>query len=32
MWLTFFSVVIGIALCFGIGAMAIEFHEENVRP
>jgi hypothetical protein len=24
MWITYFSVVIGIALCFGIGAMAID--------
>ena len=32
MWITYFSVVIGIALCFGIGAMAIESYEENARP
>jgi len=32
MWLTLFSVVIGIALCFGVAAMAIESYEENVRP
>jgi hypothetical protein len=32
MWITYFSVVIGIALCFGVGAMAIESYEENARP
>ncbi len=32
MWLTLFSVVIGIALCFGVAAMAIESYEDNVRP
>ena len=32
MWITLFTIVIGIALCFGLGAMAIESHEENVQP
>jgi len=31
MWITVFTIVIGIALCFGIGAMAVESYEENVR-
>jgi hypothetical protein len=31
MWITFFTIAIGIALCFALGAMAIESYEENVR-
>jgi hypothetical protein len=32
MWITLFTIVIGIALCFAVGAMAMESYEENVRP
>jgi hypothetical protein len=32
MWITLFIAVIGIALCFGLGAIAVESYEENVRP
>jgi hypothetical protein len=32
MWITLFTIVIGIALCFGLGAVAIESHEEKVQP
>jgi hypothetical protein len=31
MWITFFTVVFGIALCFAFGAMAVESYEKNVR-
>jgi len=31
MWITLFTIVIGIALCFGIGAMAMESYEEKAR-
>jgi hypothetical protein len=31
MWIMFFTIVIGIALCLGLGAMAVESYEENVR-
>jgi hypothetical protein len=31
MWVTLFMIVIGIALCFGLGAMAVESLEENAR-
>ncbi len=30
MWITLFTIVIGIALCFAVGAMAMESYEENV--
>lgn len=29
MWITFFTIVIGIALCFALGAMALESYGEN---
>jgi hypothetical protein len=29
MWITLFTIVIGIALCFALGAMALESYEEN---
>jgi hypothetical protein len=32
MWTTLFTIVIGVALCFALGAMALESYEENVRP
>jgi hypothetical protein len=32
MWITVFTIVIGIALCFAVGAMAMESHEDNVQP
>jgi hypothetical protein len=31
MWVTFFTIVIGIALCFAFGAIAVESYEEKVR-
>jgi hypothetical protein len=31
MWITFFTIAIGIALCFGFGAMAVESYEKKVR-
>jgi hypothetical protein len=31
MWVTLFTIVIGIALCFALGAMAVESYEENVQ-
>ena len=31
MWITLFTIVIGIALCFGLGAMAVESYKEKVR-
>ena len=31
MWITFFTIVIGIALCFGFGAIAFESYEKRVR-
>lgn len=31
MWITLFTIVIGIALCFGLGAMAVESYDEKVR-
>jgi len=30
-WITLFTIVIGIALCFALGAVAVESHEENAR-
>jgi hypothetical protein len=32
MWTTLFTIVIGVALCFALGAMVLESYEENVRP
>jgi hypothetical protein len=32
MWITLFTIVISIAVCFGLGAMALESYEENARP
>jgi hypothetical protein len=32
MWITLFTIVIGIAFCFAVGAMAMESYEENVQP
>ena len=32
MWIMLFTIVIGIALCFAVGAKAMESYEENVRP
>jgi hypothetical protein len=32
MWLSLFSIVTGIALGLGLGAIVIESQEENVRP
>jgi hypothetical protein len=29
MWITLFTIVIGIALCFALGAMAVESYEEK---
>ena len=29
MWITLFAIVIGIAFCFALGAMALESYEEN---
>ena len=31
MWLTFFTVVLGIALGFALGAVMLESYEEKVR-
>jgi hypothetical protein len=31
MWITFFTIAIGIAFCFGLGAMAVESYNEKVR-
>jgi hypothetical protein len=31
MWFTLFMIVIGMALCFALGAMAVESYEENVQ-
>ena len=31
MRITLFTIVIGIALCFGFGAMAVQSYDENVR-
>ena len=31
MWVTFFTIVIGIAVCSAFGAIAIESYEENIR-
>jgi hypothetical protein len=31
MWVMMFTIVIGIALCFAVGAVAVESHEEKVR-
>ena len=31
MWVTLFTIVIGIALCFALGAMAVESYDENVQ-
>ena len=32
MWITLFTIVIGISVCFALGAKALESDEENVRP
>jgi hypothetical protein len=32
MWITLFTIVIGIAVCFALGAMAMGSYEENARP
>ena len=32
MWVMMFCVVISISLCLALGAMAVESHEEKVRP
>jgi hypothetical protein len=32
MWTTLFMIVIGVAVCFALGAMAMESYEENARP
>jgi hypothetical protein len=32
MWITLFTIVIGIAVCFALGAKAMESYEENARP
>ena len=32
MWLTLFTIVGGISLCFAFGAIAVDSYEENVRP
>jgi hypothetical protein len=32
MWITLFTIVIGIALFFALGAVAVESYEENVQP
>lgn len=32
MWITLFTIVIGIAFCFALGAKVMEPYEENVRP
>lgn len=31
MWITLFTIVIGIALCFGFGAMTVQSYDEKVR-
>jgi hypothetical protein len=31
MWITLFTIVIGIALCFGFGATAVESYDKKVR-
>jgi hypothetical protein len=31
MWITLFTIVIGIALCFALGAKAAESYEEKAR-
>jgi hypothetical protein len=31
MWITLFTIVIGIALCFGFGAMAVQSYDEKAR-
>ena len=31
MWITLFTIVIGIALCFGFEAMAVQSYDEKVR-
>jgi hypothetical protein len=32
MWFSLFSIVVGIALGLGFGAIVLENYEENVRP
>jgi hypothetical protein len=32
MWLSLFSIAVGIALGLGVGAVVLEDHERNVRP
>ena len=32
MWITLFTIVIGIAFSFALGAKVMESYEENVRP
>jgi hypothetical protein len=32
MWITLFTIVIGIAFCFALGAKVLESYEENARP
>jgi hypothetical protein len=31
MWVMMFTIVIGISLCFAVGAVAVESREERVR-
>jgi len=32
MWITLFTILIGMAFCVALGAMAVESNEENVHP
>jgi hypothetical protein len=31
MWITLFTIVIGVALCLALGAMAVESYEKQAR-